>query len=151
MVSTRSIKPMCAQKRLSEVRPSAAFQTAALFFRSLFSRPYKEDRLAFPLSVPLCFRRSMIRYPWLWARRWYLKLLYAPPYELIAYKLKACWWPHDDALYLYFVSNTFLFKQSSSALQIFSEALAAAASPVCLSGRSCLCPWSVQAQATAYT
>ena len=29
------------------------------------------------------------------------------------------------------------------------EALAAAASPVCLSGRSCLCPWFAQAQATA--
>ena len=30
-------------------------------------------------------------------------------YELIANKQKACWWAHDESLYLYFVSNIFIF------------------------------------------
>ena len=35
-------------------------------------------------------------------------------YELIAYKLKACWRAHEDPLYLYFVSNKYLFKTKQS-------------------------------------
>ena len=31
-------------------------------------------------------------------------------YELSAYKLIACWWAHNDSLYLDFVFNKFLFK-----------------------------------------
>ena len=36
------------------------------------SRPFKENRLALPLSTPLSSRRSMAWYPWLCARRYCL-------------------------------------------------------------------------------
>ena len=39
------------------------------------SRPFKEDRPALPLSTPLSSRRSMVRCPWLCARRQCLNFL----------------------------------------------------------------------------
>ena len=38
------------------------------------------------------------------------EIIFFQLYELIAYKLKACWWAQDDSLSLYFVSNKFSFK-----------------------------------------
>ena len=34
--------------------------------------------------------------------------------ELMAYKLKARWWAHDDSVYLYLVSTTFLLKPNNN-------------------------------------
>ena len=47
--------------------PNIAFDTVPmdLWLTMALSRPFKEDRLAHPLSMSLCFRRSMVRCPWL--------------------------------------------------------------------------------------
>ena len=51
--------------------PNVAFETVPVFAwltMTLSSFPFKEDRLALPLSTPLSSRRSMLWYPWLCAR-----------------------------------------------------------------------------------
>ena len=57
--------------------PNIAFQTVPMFvwLTMAFSHPFKKDRLALPLSTPLSSRRSVVRRPWLCARRLCLKLL----------------------------------------------------------------------------
>ena len=51
--------------------PNVAFETAPMFvwLTMALSRPFKEERLALPLSTPLSSRRSMVWCPWLGARR----------------------------------------------------------------------------------
>ena len=51
--------------------PKVAFETVPMFVRltMALSRPFKEDRLALPLSTPLSSRRSVVRCPRLCARR----------------------------------------------------------------------------------
>ena len=51
--------------------PNVAFETVPMFvwLTMAFPRPFKEDRLALPLSTPLSSRRSMVWCPWLCARR----------------------------------------------------------------------------------
>ena len=49
--------------------PNVAFETVPVFAWLVVSRPFKEDRLALPLSTLLSSRRSVVWYPWLCARR----------------------------------------------------------------------------------
>ena len=50
--------------------PNFAFETVPKFvwLKLALSHPFKEDRLALPLSTPLSCRRSMVWCPWLCAR-----------------------------------------------------------------------------------
>ena len=52
-----------------------SFLTGTVWLTMAISRPFKEDRLALRLSMPLSSGRSMVRCPWLCARRQCLKLL----------------------------------------------------------------------------
>ena len=49
--------------------PNVAFETVPMFvlLTMALSRPFKEDRLALPLSTSLSSRRSVVRCPWLCA------------------------------------------------------------------------------------
>ena len=66
---------LCAQKThmrsTTSLRslPNIAFETVLMFvwLTMALSRPFKEDRLALPLSTPLSSRRSMVWCPWLCA------------------------------------------------------------------------------------
>ena len=76
MVSVRSKKSTCAQPRLSEVSPR--LPTVPMFVRRTMAicRPFKEDRLALPVSTPFSSRRSMVcECAWLCACRYCLKVL----------------------------------------------------------------------------
>ena len=57
--------------------PNVTFETVTMFVRltMVLSRPFKENRLALPLSTLLGSRRLMLWCPWLCARRLCLKLL----------------------------------------------------------------------------
>ena len=50
--------------------PKVTFKTVPMFvwLTMALSRPFKEDRLALPLSTPLSSRRSVVWCPWLCAR-----------------------------------------------------------------------------------
>ena len=47
---------------------NVAYETVPMFMWLIIalSRPFKEDRLALPLSTPLSSRQSMVLCPWLW-------------------------------------------------------------------------------------
>ena len=57
--------------------PNVVFETVPMlvWLTMALSRPFKEDRLALPLSTPLPSRRSLVWCLWLCARRQCLKLL----------------------------------------------------------------------------